>query len=248
MVREKRQGVKEKCPGFKTQRILGFQLKSPRGISRLSFLCGKGPVSGATGSHSEHPSVQPSLLLSLIKGSSGLDSCSAHRPAHGEAPTAHTYPAARDPPSLPDMSSPGTEQKSRDRCVTAHVDRSVAVRPLGSAPSNGSQNSNSSTSVCDPEDTAVPLLPGEVDGGRLRLRCGFWFEFRRVRRGGCADLARKTTPCPARPGRRAECFSHPPTGHMLEIGLPMLMRTRANAHSLCPLPSGILLHHSSLLS
>lgn len=116
-----------KIPGFETQRRLRFHLKSPRGISRLSFLCGAGDRSeeplGPTSSIPPcHP--PPNSCLSLIKGSSGCSCASAQRAAHREASTVSAHPAdrARDPPpSLPARSSPGTEQMSLGRCVTARV-------------------------------------------------------------------------------------------------------------------------------
>lgn len=221
--------MKEKYPGFKHKGYSDFSLNPLEALQGCHFLALRDRSQEQLGATTSTPPVQPSPLLSLIKSRSGLDSGGAHRPAQGEAPTAHTYPAARDPQSLRDTSSPGAEYKSQGRCVTAHVDRSAVVRPPGSAPSNGSQNSNLSTSACDPEDTTAPPLPGDVNGGRLRLRRGFWCEFRPVRKDRCAGLAKKTTPCPARPRRRAECTSHPPTGRLLKIGVPMLMRTRANA-------------------
>lgn len=221
--------MKEKYPGFKHKGYSDFSLNPLEALQGCHFPALRDRSQEQLGATTSTPPVQPSPLLSLTNKEPLRARQRQCAPSSGEAPTAHTYPAARDPPSLRDTSSPGAECKSQGRCVTAHVDRSAVVRPPGSAPSNGSQNSNLSTSACDPEDTTAPPLPGDVNGGRLRLRRGFWCEFRRVRKGRCAGLAKKTTPCPARPGRRAECTSHPPTGRLLKIGLPMLMRTRAKA-------------------
>lgn len=57
-----------KIPGFETQRRLRFHLKSPRGISRLSFLCGAGDRSEEPlGATSSIPFVPPApYLLSFI--------------------------------------------------------------------------------------------------------------------------------------------------------------------------------------
>lgn len=193
-VHKKRQGVKEKYPGFKHKGYSDFSLNPLEAFQGCHFSAVRGPVSGATGSHNGHPSVKPSLLPSLInKGQLGARrrQC-APSGAWRSPPTAHTYPAARDTSVRPPgTSSPGAGQKSQVRRVTAHVDRSAAVRPPDSAPSNGPRNSNSSTSVCDPEPTAAPPLPGKVEGGRLRLRLGFpGGEVRAF----CAGAAARTRP------------------------------------------------------
>lgn len=101
-----------KIPGFETQRRLRFHLKSPRGISRLSFLCGAGDRSeeplGATSSIPPcHP--PPTFCLSLIKGSSptygssGLQlrqcaACRAQRSPHRVRPPGRPCPG---PSSVP---------------------------------------------------------------------------------------------------------------------------------------------------
>lgn len=77
-------------------------------------------------------------------------------------------------------------------------------------------------------------VPGVLGGSVVRC----------VRRGAC--VARKTTSC----ARSVDQPSAPGTPNRLERkqAYSMLMRTRVNAASCCPLASGIPLHHSSLLS
>lgn len=194
--------------------------------------------------------MKPSLLPSLInKGQLGdrQRQC-APSGAWRSPPTAHTYPAARDTSVRPPgTSSPGAGQKSQVRRVTAHADRSAAVRP----PAQPHPTARAIQIHPLPFATRNPRLlrpsPGKwKEGGSVCALAFRGVKFERLRPGGCADPARKTTPCPARRRRRAECTSHPPTGHVLEGRLAMLMRTRANADS-APLPYGILLQHSSLL-
>jgi hypothetical protein len=200
--------------------------------------------------------VKPSPLPSLInkeqlgaRQRQGADVQRVEKP-----PTAHTYPAARDTSVCPRArlhQARGTSPRLAALPLTSTAALPYA-QPAQPHPTARTIQIRRPLPFATRNPRLLGPSPGKwTQGGcvcALAFGVGVGMKFGRARRGGCADPARKTTPGPARPRRRAERTSHPPTGHTLGGGLPMLMRRRAKANSPGPLPQGILLHHTSLLS
>lgn len=254
-VDEKCQSVKEKYPGFKHKGYSDFSLNPHEAFQGCHFSAVRGPVWGATGSHVGHPCVQPSPptpappgppLLSLInKGQlSHLPQGAAaartvHRAAQGEAGTAHAHPCRG--PSRPSRPYPH-QARSRSPRAAAWPPASSAALPYAHP--------------AQPHPTArriqIRPLPLATRKARLLRPAPPQGSGRSVAASAPWRLGRTYPWCAlgrlCRPGEENYSFSLHVPGNQPRRQPPPPGLPHANENGVEVPSSGVLLHHSSLLS